>query len=251
MNIFLRSNCVDSWSSLLAFAARFSALPRVALAPLAAIPIPRPAWLRLRFLPVCLILSLVGITARATTVVPPQFEELVAKADYIVRAVVKSVNAEMHTDGPHRHITTKVELEVLEVISGTPPQPLVLQLLGGKVGAEEMRIDGTPKFQVGDEDILFVHGNGVQFCPLVALMHGRYPVKSEAGTGRKFVTRGDGTPLTNEQEVARPMTLPDKSSAAPVVQPAASALTPADFVSRIKIAKSKSTAANQTQSLMP
>jgi hypothetical protein len=204
----------------------------------------RAARLRLRFLPACVCLILAAAPARATTVVPPQFEELVTKADYIVRAVVRSVNAQMRTDGPQRHIVTKVELDVREVISGTPPQPLVLEMLGGKVGTEEMTVDGTPKFQVGDEDILFVHGNGMQFCPLVALMHGRYPIRSEAGTGRQFVTRGDGTPLTNEQEIARPLALAERSSATPVVSPATSALTPADFVSRIKAVVARN-AANQ------
>ena len=190
---------------------------------------------------------LAALPVHATTVVPPQFEELVAKSDYIVRVVVKSVNAQMHTDGPHRHITTSVELDVREVISGTPPQPLVLKMLGGKVGTEEMTVDGTPKFQVGDEDILFVHGNGVQFCPLVALLHGRYPIKSDASTGRQFMTRGDGSLLADEQDVARPMMLAEKSSPTPSPVPAKSALNPADFVIRIKAAVAKHNASIQPQ----
>ena len=227
MKMSSRSNGVHSLPLSFTFSSRFFAL-------------------QLRFLPAYLILFLTALPARATTVVPPQFEELVAKSDYIVRAVVKSVKAQMYADGPHRHIVTQVELDVSEVISGTPPQPLVLEMLGGKVGTEEMTVDGTPKFQVDDEDILFIRGNGVQFCPLVALLHGRYPIKSEAATGRKFVTRGDGTPLTNEQEVARPMMLAETSAPAPTVAPAGFPLTPADFVSRIKTAKAKS-AANMAQ----
>jgi hypothetical protein len=239
LNISFRSNCVCSRSTFSAFVLHFSSLRYVILAVLIALQAPRPTWLRLRFLPVCLILLFSAVPGTATTVVPPQFEELVAKADYIVRAVVKSVNTQMHTDGPHRHIITKVELDVREVISGIPPKPLILEMLGGKVGDEEMTVDGTPKFQIGDEDILFVRGNGVQFCPLVALLHGRYPIKSDASTGRRFMTRGDGSPLANEQEVARPMMLAEKNSPTPAPVPATSALTPSDFVIRIKTAVAK------------
>ena len=186
-----------------------------------------------------------ALPARATTVIAPSFTQLVSQADYIVRATVKSVTSEMRTDGVHQHIITKVELDVREVISGTPPSPLVLQMLGGKVGTEEMVVDGAPKFKVGDEDILFVHGNGRQINPLVAMMHGRYPIIREAGTGREFMTRSNGTPLSNEQEVAQPMagsisraaTLSPAAATAPVTAPA---LSPAEFTSRIKAALSQS-----------
>lgn len=186
--------------------------------------------------------------ARATSVIPPSFNSLVGQADYVVRTVVKSVNAQLYVGGAHRHIKTKVELEVLEVISGTPPQPLVLQLLGGKVGDEEMVVDGTPKFKVGDEDILFVHANGRQFCPLVALLHGRYPIKQDGKTGRRYVARGDGTPLADEKEISRPLLAGDNRAAqAPVISAASSALTPSDFVTRIKALALENLKSNQVQ----
>src|ERR1035437_6462420 len=111
-----------------------------------------------------------------TTINQPGFSSLVQQADYIVHATVKSVTAEWSTDGPNKHIITKVELSVQEVIAGTPPQPLVLVMLGGKIGDQELRVEGAPHFKVGDEDILFIHGNGQQFTPLVAMEYGRDPV---------------------------------------------------------------------------
>ncbi len=77
----------------------------------------------------------------------PDFDALVVQADYIVRAVVKSMNAEWRIDGQNRSIVTKVELTVSEVIKGTPPAPLVLEILGGRIGRDEMRVDGAPKFR--------------------------------------------------------------------------------------------------------
>ena len=183
--------------------------------------------------------ALIGaVPVRATSVVAPSFNSLVGQADYIVHAVVKSVRAEMREAGPHRHIVTLVELDVREVISGTPPQPLVLQMLGGKVGTEEMVVDGAPRFAVGDEDILFVRGNGRQLNPLVALMHGRYPIKREAGSGRAFVARSDGAPLLSEQDVAAPLAAPPTGGPR-LARSVAAALSPEEFASRIKAARTQ------------
>jgi hypothetical protein len=189
----------------------------------------------LRYIPVLFAALVLSISGRATTVIPPDFNKLVSQADYIVRAVVKSVTSELKTDGGHKRIVTKVELDVREVISGTPPQALVLEMLGGKVGDEEMRVDGAPKFTAGDEDILFIHGNGKQFNPLVAMMYGRYPILQEAGSGREYVARSNGVPLHSEQEVDKPMVAAAVSQRAAQDSPAP-ALSPADFVSRIKAA---------------
>ena len=187
---------------------------------------------------VFLVMTLAALPLRATTVIAPAFNQLVGQADYIVHAVVKSVASEIRGSGVHRHIITKVELDVREVISGSPPEPLILQMVGGKVGSEEMVVDGAPKFKVGDEDILFVHGNGRQINPLVALMHGRYPVKHDTHTGREYVSRSNGEPLLSEQQVSRTMAAESvKGETAPTVTTAvSSALSPAEFTNRIKMA---------------
>jgi hypothetical protein len=168
--------------------------------------------------------------ATATSVVPPEFDALVGQADYIVRAVVKSVSAEWRVTDSQRSIITKVELEVREVIAGTPPQPLILELLGGKIGEEELVVHGVPRFSVGQEDILFIRGNGVQFCPVVALMHGRYPLRRDQTTGREFVARSNGEPLYSEQDVARPL----RERPARAQPLSAQALSAADFTVKIR-----------------
>lgn len=188
----------------------------------------------LRWLAGAAFFGVLVTVAQATTVIPPDFQQLVSQSDYIVRAVVKTVTSEIRTDGQNRHIITKVELEVREVISGTPPQPLVLEMLGGTVGGEEMVVEGAPKFKVGDEDILFVHGNGQQFNPLVALMHGRYPIKRDAATGREYVARSNGAPLYDEKDVVLPMS--DPAPARQALKANAPPLSVADFMSRIRTA---------------
>lgn len=183
---------------------------------------------------VTLVLTLDPTPARATTVIAPDFEHLVSGADYVVRAVVKSVTSAYRDTPQGKAIFTKVELQVLETITGTPPSPLVLEMLGGTVDGRTMRVDGTPQFHVGDEDILFVQNNGRQFYPLVGIMNGKYPVKQDAQTGAKYVARSNGTPLFSATEVKSDMT----STATAQSQHAGQApLSPADFANQIRSMK--------------
>jgi hypothetical protein len=170
-------------------------------------------------------------SGRATTVIAPNFDELVAKADYVVRATVKSVTSEFRATPQGRAIFTKVELQVLETIAGTPPSPLVLEHLGGTVGDTTLRVDGVPQFHVGDEDILFVQANGKQYYPLVGIMHGKYPVKRDAKTGAAIVTRSNGAPLHDVREIKGDFGSVT-TAPAPAVAPAP--LTPEAFGGKIR-----------------
>ena len=194
-------------------------------------------WVGCRVLAISLVCLLFGLPpVRATTVVPPEFSQLVNESDYIVRAVVKSVASEWREDQGHRHIFTFVELDVREVLAGSPPQPLILQMLGGRVGDEELTVSGAPKFAVGDEDVLFIQGNGKNISPLFAIMHGRYPVMKEKGTGREFVARSNRVPLQDTAEVAMPMA---EGAAAEIqlrMKNTAQGMTPVQFSQRIKAA---------------
>jgi hypothetical protein len=196
-----------------------------------------PASLFFACLARCLFLFVAAIglsSVKATTVVPPSFNDLVNQADYIVRAVVKSVSCEWRDDGANRHIMTKIELDVKEVIAGNPPTPLVLEMLGGQIGNLKMVVQGTPEFKVGDEDILFIHGNGTLFNPLVALGHGRYPIRRDAQTGRRYMTRSNGEILREERQVSQPLD-EDRAVIAETVSPAQ--LSPDAFISRIQSAR--------------
>jgi hypothetical protein len=182
---------------------------------------------------------LLSLRLPATIVEPPGFDSLVSQADYVVHAVVKSVTSEWQNDGPHKHIITKIELDVREVIKGTPPQPLVLEMLGGKVGNIEMAVEGAPKFYAGDEDILFIHGNGQQVSPLVGIMHGRYPIYRDAKSGQNYVVRSNGMPLYSAQDVSLPIA---QASVFKQMNPAARPLTAAAFIGQIRVRASVPTA---------
>ncbi|NBX60547.1 MAG: hypothetical protein EBT62_08805, partial [Opitutaceae bacterium] len=150
-------------------------------------------------------LGLFAALGNATSVEAPNFEQLVSQADYVVRGVITSITPEWRDNQGRPYILSKVTLELREIIKGTPPQPLVLEFVGGRIGAEELVIEGAPKFHLGEENILFVQGNGQQIYPLVGIMHGLYVVYKEAPSGQELILRSNGLPLYSEQDVALPL----------------------------------------------
>jgi hypothetical protein len=186
-----------------------------------------------RYLLFALTLAL-AIAARATSVIPPDFSDLVNGSDYIVRARVKTMTGEIRLRNGHERIYTNVELEVLEVIAGTPPSPLVLTMLGGKSGTKELKVAGAPKFAVGNEDILFVQGNGKAVTPLYAMMHGQYPVLYDKARRRTYVCRSNLVPLQDAAEVALPLAEGKPAELLRRMVDTSKALSPEEFIKSIK-----------------
>ena len=181
------------------------------------------------------LLSLVP-ALRATSVIPPSFAELVGEADAIYRGRVTAVQARRveRPDGDGSLIKTFVTLAVERVLKGAEQKEVTLEFLGGTIGDESMTVAGMPTFNVGAREIVFVQKNGVQFCPLVALMHGRYHVLRDETTGREHIARDNGLPLTNVAEVELPITaLPDAIRAASAASASTRALTPEAFEASI------------------
>lgn len=170
----------------------------------------------------------------ATTVAPPDFDQLVNESDYVVRAIVESVRAEYRDGAQGRLIVTKVRLRLRETVTGQPPATVELEMLGGQIGDDRLIVNGAPIFRVGDEDFLFVRDNGRSITPLVALMHGRYPVHRDATTGREFIARSNDVPLQDVAEVALPMTTGSVAERQRRIVKPADALTPADFSAKIR-----------------
>jgi hypothetical protein len=178
-----------------------------------------------------LFLALLLVPAAATTVEAPDVGTLLSQSDYVVRAVVKSATPEWREHAGRRYIGTRVELEIKEVIKGTPPSPLVINLIGGRIGPDELIVEGMPGFRAGDDRVLFVHGEQRQMFPLVALMHGVYPIIHDAQSGQDYVLRSNGHPLYRAEDVSLPM---DRHSQARPLPPGARPLTVAAFINQLR-----------------
>lgn len=172
-----------------------------------------------------------GAALRATTVIAPTFNELVAESEVIARVEVTAVRPTWVESPQGRIIKTFVSFRVVRALKGTPAAELTLPFLGGELDGETMRVSGMPRFTIGQKDIVFLSDTrGVQFSPLVGLMHGRYRVQTDAATSRDYIARDDGAPLESEADVQLPQAA---NSPANRLKSVSRALSPADFESRI------------------
>jgi hypothetical protein len=155
-----------------------------------------------------LLLAFAAPGLRATSVVAPTFSELVAEADTIFRGRVTAVVARrvQRPDTPDVLIKTYVTFTVERVLKGRAGPTITLEFLGGTVGADRLEVSGMPVFRRDGRDLVFVQKNGSQFCPLVALGHGRYRVEPDAAGARDIVVRDNGVPLADPAEIVLPLT---------------------------------------------
>jgi hypothetical protein len=137
------------------------------------------------------------IPARATTVIPPSFDELVEQAQLIFQGTVTDVQSQWAGEGAERRIMSYITFRVEESIKHEPGTTYTLRMLGGTVNGETMGVTDAPRFKKGDRDIVFVENNGTQFIPLVGIMHGRFRVRQDSATGREIVTTDMGEPVTS------------------------------------------------------
>ncbi|MCM2276349.1 MAG: hypothetical protein NDI75_16330 [Candidatus Didemnitutus sp.] len=195
-----------------------------------------------------LLAALAGaLAASATTVVPPDFDQLVQSSDYVIRGRVKSLRNEIRMRDGRELPFTQVAIEVKEVIAGAPPAAVVLTMLGGRTSdGGQLTIEGVPQFTVGDEDVLFVRGNGTNFHPLNAVMHGRYPVKFDKKLNREYIARANGQPLLATAEVALPLVDSKLVRELRRSLRADDALTPREFAQSIRTARATRTTGGRT-----
>jgi hypothetical protein len=148
------------------------------------------------FLLLVAVLTAGLVTAQATTVIPPSFDQLVGQAELIFQGKVTDVRSQWVGEGAQRHIVTYITFKIEDALKGDPGQSYTIRMFGGTVDGDAMGISDAPEFKVGDDDILFVENNGSQVVPLVGLMHGRFHVQTDQ-SGQEVVTGHDGRAVKN------------------------------------------------------
>ena len=106
-------------------------------------------------------------SAHATTVIPPDFDHLVSRAEAIFEGEVTGLQSQWIGEGAQHRIVTFVTFKVDDALKGALGATYTIRMLGGTVDGRTMQVTDAPKFQVGDHDLLFVENNGRQFIPLV------------------------------------------------------------------------------------
>jgi hypothetical protein len=193
--------------------------------------VPMRIFSRICFL-AALVISLIAPRLHALTVIPPTFEELVSKAEIVVDGEVAAVRTELSSYQGRPLVYTFVTIRVLDALKGAPGANIEMRMLGGTVGDVTLHVSGVPKFQPGERNLFFIEGNGVNFCPLVAVPHGFYPIKERASDGATVVTRSNGEPLADVAEVGEDLQAHARAHGG--TRDAAGAMTLSDFKSRIR-----------------
>lgn len=178
----------------------------------------------------CAFLAIAG--ARATTVIPPTFDELVNEAELIFQGAVTDVRSQWTGEGAERRIVSDITFQVEDALKGTPGESYTIRMLGGTVDGQTLRVSDAPTFKVGDRDILFVENNGRQFIPLVGIMHGRFHVQQEQD-GKESIARDNGAPLSDLAKLGKEET----------AAPSGKALSTAEFKAAIRAKLSQTAAA--------
>ncbi len=96
---------------------------------------------------------LAAFSARATTIVMPTDEELIAKSPVVLSGTVESM-APVERNGA---IWTETILNVDQVLKGTNPGPTAtIREVGGKIGTDQTVIFGSPEYAVGERVLVFL-----------------------------------------------------------------------------------------------
>jgi len=145
------------------------------------------------------VLAALSLSAgvRATTVIAPSFDVLIAQADAVVETEVVDTRSRFVAYRDGAPIVTDVYFRVEKVLKGAPASTLVLQFFGGQVGDVGFRVDGVPSFAKGDRDVLFAITSAPQVSPIVGMMHGRVRITPDTATRQDIVRVFDGTPLSD------------------------------------------------------
>ncbi|MEY2542668.1 MAG: hypothetical protein QOE81_129 [Verrucomicrobiota bacterium] len=182
--------------------------------------------MKLKYLLPLTFIGIAFVRVTATSVIAPTFEQLVQQAELIFQGTVTDVRSVWEGEGALRHIDTYVTFQIDENVKGQATSSYTIRMLGGTVGNETMEVTDSPKFKVGDREILFVEHNNEQFVPLVGIDHGHFRVQREEQTGRDIVTNG-------EDEAIRDLAQLGRNEKAATTNDPAEAMSPADLKSAV------------------
>lgn len=142
---------------------------------------------------------------------PTSLAELAAASDLVFRGTVESLETVMSEPtgaSGTRLPYTLVRYRVQDVLHGMADgSTITLRFLGGIDPRTGLLLltSATPEFVEGDEDILFVRGNGTRMTPLVGELDGRVRVidgRAMSETGRPIIGFLDFRPTLRPAEAA-------------------------------------------------
>lgn len=141
------------------------------------------------------LLTIPAGLAWGTTFAAKNFDQLVTEAEQVFIGTVTATQSRRLASGA---IVTDVTFSSLRVLKGGGAlEEIVLQVLGGTVGDETLRMAGVPEFGMGVRYLVFSKGNGTVIFPVVGGDQGLFQVKRDPTTGVDLVFDATGMAITS------------------------------------------------------
>jgi hypothetical protein len=143
-------------------------------------------------------------SAGATTLKHMSLKQLTVSARAIVRARCVGVHIQGTANGEGGEIWTVTDFEIEESWKGRAPAQLQIWLPGGRAGHVIRLVPGAPRFQPGEEAILFLEPTVSGKWSITAWGEGTFRIRRDAaqreiavqdagGIGNSFGNAGNGT----------------------------------------------------------
>lgn len=134
-----------------------------------------------------LVLSLT-FSLPATLVPRMSLEEIVDASESIVHGtVVKTWPA---WDDDHKYIWTHYEVQVADHLKGVPSATIVISEPGGTVGDTALQVAGAPRYETGEEVVLFVARTPLGYLRTCGWGQGKFRVVRSGQSGKATVRAG-------------------------------------------------------------
>lgn len=158
------------------------------------------------------LMFLLGVAGevRGTRMLPLTPEQLAIQATVVTYARVQALETALDASG---RIHTRVELKVLEVWKGELTGSTCQVVMGGGIlGDRSVSVSGQAIYVVGEEVVAFLVRNPAGEWVTLGLSQGRFGVRVEPGTGRRWVSNpfwGGASEATAGRDAVRfPMRAP-------------------------------------------
>jgi len=130
-----------------------------------------------------------GTAARATTLARMSLDQLTAAADAVAR--VRCTGVESRRD--NGEIWTVTTFSVVEAMKGVLPARITVRLPGGRVGHLTAAVDGTPRFNAGEEAVVFLERSRAGGFSVTAWVEGTFRISRDPRTGLETVAQDSST----------------------------------------------------------
>ena len=120
-------------------------------------------------------------SVRATTLARLSLDQLAAGSDAVAR--VRCAGAESRWE--NGSIWTVTTFEVVETMKGNLPREIAVRLPGGRVGHLTAAVEGTPKFNPGDDAVVFLERSPAGGFTVAGWVEGTFRISRDPRTGQR------------------------------------------------------------------